>query len=246
MNNIISKIRLSGDNLKIIAAIVMFIDHASFCILHYYMSICYMDITPEAYTRLNNLYEVGRGIGRTAFPIFCFLLVEGFIRTSNVRKHAIRLFVFALISEVPFDLAHFRVPFDWSHQNVMLELFLGFMLLILIKYIQEELTGLSEGLRWLCICCSVVAACEIATLTKLDYNLFGILLISVLYLLRDCNPLNYIGGAAVISREKYAPIAFVLLYFYDSTKKPKLKYFFYLFYPAHLLLIYLIAFLLFR
>ena len=241
----LSQIHLSGDTIKLIAVISMIIDHSGYCLLRYYMNLHYMDILPQTYTRLNNVYEVMRGIGRIAFPIFCFFLVEGFFRTHNIKKHILRLALFAIISEVPFNLAHFRVPFDWSHQNVMFELLLGFIMLILLQYI-ENIIGLSLKVKWLCIMCTVAAFVEIACYCKADYNAKGIILIAVLYLLRSTGAFSLLAGAATISIEKYAPISFILLYFYDSKTKPKLKYFFYLFYPIHLFVIYLLGFLLFQ
>ena len=241
----LSQIHLSGDTIKLIAVISMIIDHSGYCLLRYYMNLHYMDILPQTYTRLNNVYEVMRGIGRLAFPIFCFFLVEGFLRTRNIKKHILRLLVFTIVSEVPFDLAHFRVPLEWSHQNVMFELLLGFLMLILIQYI-ENIIGLSNNVKWLCIICSVAAFSEIACYCKADYNIKGIILIAVLYLLKSSGALSLIAGAATISVEKYAPISFILLYFYDAERRPKLKYFFYLFYPIHLFVIYLLGFLLFQ
>lgn len=63
-----------------------------------------------------DVYRIMRGIGRIAFPIYCFLLVEGFYHTHDVKKYISRCFLFAVISEVPFDLAVHGVWFYPGHR----------------------------------------------------------------------------------------------------------------------------------
>lgn len=241
MNTKSFDIRLTGDTLKFIAAFCMLIDHASFGILHYYLSVRYMDILPHTYTILNNIFEACRGIGRIAFPIFAFFLVEGYIHTGNLKKYIGRMFLFALISEIPFDLGNYHKVIYIDHQNVLFTFFFGLITLYIIDYINDKIIGLSQTEKILCIICNIAAFCELTNLLHTDYSFKGIILISILYLLRTNKPLKLLSGAAIFSYAKFAPIAFLLLYLHDSSQKPRFKYFFYLFYPAHLILIYLVG-----
>lgn len=129
---------ISGSTIKIIAVIAMLIDHTAAVILTRRMvagglaeaaaggQVPFMNwITNHSLLYYGNM--VMRGIGRLGFPIFCFLLVEGFQRSRNVRKYAMRLGLFALISEIPFDLA---LTGSWSYmryQNVYFTLLLGLL-----------------------------------------------------------------------------------------------------------------------
>ena len=97
--------------LKIIVLLSMIIDH--------YGAIFHSGV---------DMYRI---IGRLAFPIYAFLLVEGYSHTSNVKKYASRLFLFALISECPFDLA-FYSKLEFMHQNIFFTLFIGLVLMCLL------------------------------------------------------------------------------------------------------------------
>lgn len=237
----INRIKLSCNVLKIIACVSMLIDHASFGILHNYMLAHAMELQPDTYTRMQTAYEICQGIGRIAFPIFCFFIVEGFMRTRSVVKYAIRLGIFAVISEVIFDLGLFGVPDNIGHQNVILTFFITILMLSLVRYLENNTLGLSTFVKFLAIICTVIAFSDIAVLLHTDYSWKCMLLAAVLYLTRTTGPLRLLAGAAAISWEKYAPISFVLLYFYDPEVRPRFKYAFYVFYPLHLLIIYFVA-----
>lgn len=235
------RIRLSCNTLKLIACILMFIDHFGYGVLHNYMIAHAMDILPDDYKMLNTAYTICRGVGRLAFPIFCFFIVEGFIRTHNVVKYIGRLAVFALLSEIPFDLGLYGVPFRWEHQNVILTFLIALIMLVVIKYLENNIWGLSSTLIYFTCVCAVIAFADVAFLLNTDYSWKCMILAAVLYFARSTGPFRFIAGAAATCWEKYAPISFLLLYFYDPEIRPRHKYAFYLFYPLHLTAIYLFA-----
>ena len=116
---------ISGYWLKLIAVISMLIDHTSAVIL-------------EQIPGLENPAFLMRIIGRLAFPIYCFLLVEGFYHTRSRAKYAGRLFLFALISEVPFDLAFSRRMWDFSSNNVFFTLLFGLLVIWGVEGIKQK------------------------------------------------------------------------------------------------------------
>lgn len=122
---------LSGSTLKIIAIIAMAIDHFAASIILYGILMqehpAFLGHPISMAIPWWNIYQVMRFIGRIGFPIFCFLLIEGFFHTSSKKKYAIRLFLFALLSEFPFDYALFDSPVNLGYQNVFFTLFLGLL-----------------------------------------------------------------------------------------------------------------------
>ena len=160
---------LSGTALKGLALASMTIDHAAAVILN--RGLFY---SGAAYTQAHlTLYWVCRGIGRLAFPIYCFLLAEGFAHTSDRRAYAGRLALFALLSELPFDLALYGVPVYTGYQNVFFTLLLGLLALCALNA-----GSLPLPLRWAGPLACVLAAEALHT----DYGGFGVLLVLVMYL----------------------------------------------------------------
>ena len=128
------KFGISGSTLKLIAIVSMLIDHTAATVIRALL----ISASPDWQPGLRTLYSVSRDIGRLAFPIFCFLLVEGFLHTRNPKKYAGRLFLFALISEIPFDLALQSGWFDPGKQNVYFTLLIGLLVLMGLSYFREK------------------------------------------------------------------------------------------------------------
>ena len=218
---------LSGTALKYIACITMLIDHIGASCIEGSFS-----VVPAA---LSALDLVLRLIGRLAFPIFCFLLVEGFQHTHDIRRYVSRMFLFGLVSELPFDLAFYRMPFYWAHQNVYWTLALGLLALAGIKHFETD-TGASTLKGMLCMLACAVAA----ELLHTDYGAIGVALIAALYLTRASRKQQCIIGAFMMLYELTAPLAFVLIWFYTGQRgrcSKALQRGFYLFYPVHLALL---------
>lgn len=242
------KFGLSGSTLKWIAIITMLIDHIGASILT--KQLLYMGSNPEDFggvsagfiEQYNNLYYIMRAtriIGRIAFPIFCFLLVEGFLRTKDLKKYLSRMTLFALLSEIPFDLIFSGELIYWGYQNVMITLLIGMLTMYGCKVIEEKIPDrVGQFVAWgACFAAGAV----VAELLKTDYGAKGIIPIMVLYFLRHFKLYQMIGGALSFVWELPAPLAFLFIGFYNGKRGMRMKYFFYLFYPVHLLLLYLIC-----
>lgn len=174
-----------------------------------------------------------RCLGRIAFPIFCFLIVEGFFHTHDVRRYMGRLGVFALISEIPYDLAFRGVPLEYDHQNVFFTLLIGIGMMVLLERNRE----------WPVKAVILLLAMWLAVLIRSDYNFRGILLIFVFYIFHESRWLAVTAGGlwnflyqGVI--QKYGVLSVLPLALYNGERGRKMKYFFYIFYPVHLLLLY--------
>ncbi|MCM1135684.1 MAG: conjugal transfer protein TraX [Clostridium sp.] len=247
------RLELSGGTLKIMALIFMLIDHTAAIvfppILRRYGVTYFGDISIE-YMRglllegtvgvIYVLYQVMRRIlGRLAFPIYCFLLVEGFEKTGSRGKYAGRLLAFALISEVPFNLAFRGRLFDTSYQNVFFTLLLGLLMMWLMELIQTR----AASLYLACFGCLAVftAAALIAEFIQCDYGAHGTIAIGLLYFFRRDKIKQLIAGCVAFFWEFTAMFSFIFIGFYRGRRGIKLKYVFYIFYPAHLLILYLIS-----
>ena len=234
----------SGTALKTIACITMLVDHIGASCIEAGILTPGLDAgtlsqdTLSAYP-LYRLDMVLRFTGRLAFPLFCFLLVEGFVHTHNVKGYLGRLVLFGLLSEVPFDLAFFHTPFDPSAQNVYWTLALGVLAMALLQKSEDADGNAAWTGRLAALACAVVAQ-----LAGTDYGAIGVALIVALYLTRNDRRYQCIIGAGMMLFEITAPLAFVLLWFYNGERGrcPQwAKWAFYGFYPVHLTLLALVT-----
>ena len=222
--------------LKMIAIITMVIDHVGAVLFP-----------------MNMMF---RYIGRISFPLFVFLLVEGSIHTRKIRKYELRMFLFALISEIPFDLAFSNKIVNIRSQNVFWTLGIGLVMLDLIQngasYIKQHRSNLIQEvwiesqpipIIWQFI---VVAVCScVAQVLQTDYGAGGILLIYLVWMTHENVPAQAVSFAVIAilffgAVELPGVIAFLLILLYNGKKGPSAKYIFYAFYPVHLFLLHLI------
>lgn len=238
---------ISQETLKLIACLTMLIDHIG-------ATLVLRGINAGWYGDIGiSFYYVWRIIGRIAFPIYCFLLVEGAYHTRDPKKYALRLFVGMLLSEIPFDLAFSFwgfVPFDWTSNSVMVTLLLGFLMIECMKR--------AKGFwKLVLILPFYILAEELHT----DYAGQGILLIAVFALTRGIKYeklLQLIGCAVVlcsgmknmqilgiwISIESFALFALIPIFCYNGKKlthSKAVQWAFYLFYPVHILVLALLT-----
>ncbi len=228
---------IDGSTLKLIAVITMLIDHLAAGVLLRYLQTDWTDTGYE-------LYSLMRGIGRIAFPIFCFFLTEGFMHTKSRGRYALRMGVFALISEVPFDLLFRGRILETGYQNVFFTLLIGVCTMTVIDAIGQRQKGHTElqnageasgrpgaaAFPAAAFAAAKIAAavCGMALAQALrpDYAARGVIIA---------------GCLAFVWWEPPALLAFCPIALYNGKRGRNIKYFFYLFYPVHLLLLYLLC-----
>lgn len=236
---------ISGSTLKWIALATMFLDHIGAVIIYQgffqpglFHTAPAALLDPNTANMLVDVYHILRKIGRLSFPFFCFLLVEGFIHTKNVKKYALRLLVFACVSEIPFNLAIGGSLWTFDHQNVLFTMFTGLAVMYAIRRYTNELTTVRSFIITVLI--AGAGAC-LAEFLNMDYHAWGVLSITVIYLFRQNKILQNLMGAASFLWELPAPLSFVITYFYNGERGRQSRYFFYIFYPTHLIFLWLIA-----
>lgn len=215
--------------LKTIALLTMLIDH---------IGVVWIETTHlygiEGFQMLDVCLRL---IGRLAFPLYAFLLTEGFLHTSNWKKYLGGLIGLAFLSEIPFDLAVYGKP-EFGHQNVCFTMCIGLLTLKGLELLEESHLGMipkrigMAGLLFL--------GAGIAYVGRVDYSYFGVLLIVVLYLFRADHKKRCIAGGILFSFELTAILSFVMIYRYNGKKGADNipKYVYYSFYPIHLFVLW--------
>ncbi|MBE5864760.1 MAG: conjugal transfer protein TraX [Lachnospiraceae bacterium] len=226
---------ISSGSLKIIAIITMLIDHIGAAVVWRYLN-----FTGD--WSLYSLYYAMRQIGRIAFPIYCFTLIEGLERTRHRGKYLGRMFAFALISEIPFDLAFKSQIIEFAYQNVFFTLAIALTAMIGLEWVREKNQSpiRQSVLNFLIIASAMI----LAYVMKTDYDCSGVCCILLMYFFRKNRKAELIVGymAFLILLGEWAAFpAFIALAFYRGRKGFSAKYFFYGFYPVHLLILYVVC-----
>lgn len=185
---------LTNSTLKIIAAAAMLADHiAAFLLI------------PQGFS--GPLITVMRLIGRISFPIYAYLIGEGYLHTSDRKKYGASLLIFALISEIPWNLANSGSIF-YEKQNIFFTLFLGYLGICLFERHKAD-----------AVICTVYQAVMLAAslILKADYGPLGYALIMLLYIL-PIHSFNMKRGFINTQFLKYAfyafyPVHLLALYF---------------------------------
>ena len=207
--------QLSGSWLKVIAILSMTIDHIAY---YYGVSNPYV-------------YDLMRTIGRIAFPTFAFLLAEGYAHTRNRQRYMLSLFTFAILSEIPWLLLNH----DNSH-NVLFTLLAGVIGMYIIDTSRNKWVTLP----------SLVLIGSTTLMAETDYSLNGFVLTLLFFMFRGRPDLQMLFGLPLMYEYGFMGIlmAFAVIFLYNGERGfihgKAAKYAFYAFYPAHLMLIYLI------
>lgn len=177
-----------------------------------------------------------RYVGRLAFPIYCFLIAEGYFHTKDVHRYMSRLLIFSFISEIPYDLARYNVWFYKDHQNVFFTLLLGLICVYALDNFQE---------LWKHVCVFAFIGLITHFIIKPDYGIGGVILIVCFYLFRQNVFMKYLSVSAINilyygNIQSFGALALLPIHFYNGKKGPSAKYLFYFFYPVHLVVLYLI------
>ena len=219
---------LSGSWIKVIAVVSMLIDHIGYCLLA-------QNPIPlfTVFGKTVSVFYLFRLIGRMAFPLFAFLLVEGFVHTNSRIRYAIGLGVFALLSELPHDLMMRGTLFYWRSQNIFFTLLIGLLGVWLLERLSDK--------PWLRVL-GLLGLYLAALFSRCEYGVQGYCFILLLYALRAYPvPRAIIGVGFLTTTWKIAP-AYIPIALYNGKRGfirgRALKYAFYLFYPAHLLVLY--------
>lgn len=231
MTKILKKIQiLDSTSLKIIAIISMTIDH---------MGYVFFD---------NNSFL--RAIGRIAMPIFSFFIAEGYRYTGSKKKYLTRLGIFALISEIPFDLCFFGKVY-FRHQNIMFTFFISVLALILFDLIRgkkdNDKNKYDSGRTVLAVFVVGIIGI-ISSLLGTDYGILAVISVLIFYITEESEQWGraFYGSAflSLTQTKSYyvcSGLAFFPLIMYNGKKGKGMKWFFYVFYPAHLLILFLIS-----
>lgn len=221
-----SKGGLNGAALKWLAILTMTIDHIGVGLL--------ASLAPNSIFGSPTVYLLTRLIGRLAFPIFVFLIIQGYQHTSNLRSYLTRLFLFALVSEVPFDLMVSNQVLDFNHQNIFFTLFIGVTGLAMLEYYEMKNRAILKFLV-------MIGALLLAEILKTDYGLYGVLFIIGVGIFRDQKIWQTFFGVVMgFAQALTASLAFLPIWFYNGERGRQNKWFFYIYYPAHLFIIFII------
>lgn len=201
-------------------------------------------------------------VGRIAYPLFAFMIAEGFAHTKNRKKYAKRLFIFALISEIPFNLMMGSSLFYPVHQNVLWTFLIAIGLMVLNEKVKEK----NLFVRILTGAGAVILGYVLGIITFTDYNAAGVLTVLAFYFFRGRKWYHFVlqflslyyinleiisgfyyaveifGKEFEIVRQGFALLALIPIWLYRGKQgfyNKTVKAFYYWFYPAHILLLYI-------
>lgn len=201
-------------------------------------------------------------IGRMAFPIFSFMIVEGYLHTSNVHKYMCRMLIFAIISEVPFNLIYGSSLIYPFHQNVLWTFLIA---LLSMRIIEKAKATKKWWITWSVIIVTVLFDYLFGTIAMVDYLGAGILMVLVFYFFHDKKWWCFLGQLVCLTilnigvlggyyysitlagydfqiiQQGFALLSLLPIWLYNGKQgyhSKGFQYICYAFYPVHLLLLY--------
>lgn len=235
------KFTLSATSLRLIAMGCMLLDHA------------WATVIP------GNLWMTC--LGRIAFPIFAYQITEGYRHTRDFRKYSLRLLLFAFLTEIPFNLMISGSPLFPFHQNVMFTLLLGLLAIRQLELLRSH-PGAGKALTG---CANLVLILLGSVILFPDYGILGVLTLVCFHLFRG-SPLERLwqlgfmaaihifgyegqtiplfGGAFQFPLQGFAVFALIPIWLYDGARGrggKVFQYAAYLFYPVHMMILYLLS-----
>ena len=193
-----------------------------------------------------------RCVGRLAFPLFAFMAVEGYLHTRSLKKYLLRLLMLAVISEIPFDLLVSGSVFDPMHQNVIWTIILGLCCIRAFENISADLKKMLSAVV-------IIASLAAAIIARVDYSSAGVLTLLAFYAFRGntvrCRLMQLLSLAFInlvllggiefaFPYQALAVLSLPIIWLYDGSQGPHngfIKAANYLFYPAHMLMLALLA-----
>jgi len=221
----------NGAQLKYLAFVSMLIDHANNALL-----------TPmlngEGFLlHLSNLFSI---LGRIAFPLFVFFIVEGFFKTRSRKRYLTTLLIFGVISEVPFDMFTSKTFFDPYWNNIMFTLALCLITIWIIVSLKEKLPN---QVAWYVVSIILVILFGLLAMgLSLDYDYHAIIVAYLFYIFYDKPLLGATLGYLSIIKELYSFLGFAMTLTYNGKRGKQYKWLNYAFYPVHILILGILRF----
>ena len=215
---------INGAQLKYIAFASMFIDHFNKAIITPFLT------GTGPMVIITTIFDI---LGRIAFPIFAFMIVEGFFKTKSRWKYLKNLLIFAVISEIPYDMFQSAEFVNTWSQNILWGLALGLFTIMVIDKLKDYI---KKRPLWIFVSLLLVALSSLGSmLISSDYEYYAIIIIYLYYIFYDKKLVASGLGYLVIIKEIYAILGFTTVLLYNGEKGKQNKIFNYLFYPVHLL-----------
>lgn len=217
---------LNGAQLKYMAFTSMLIDHVNKAIILPYLEV------GSTLSKISTVFDV---LGRIAFPLFSFFIVEGFFRTHSRKRYLLNLLFFAVISEVPYDMFSSKVFLEFRLNNVLFSLALSLIFIWIIDEIRNKFED-KIGRKWLLFSIPLLIFMYFASIfASGDYGFHAILTSFFFYIFYNRPIASAAFAYLTIIKEVWSILGFGLTIMYNGEKGKQNKLFNYLFYPVHLL-----------